>query len=206
MNKNIEVEQRGPLTKKQFLALNAYLRKKAKFKGFKERILIDYSTFIASEGIKNRKRDIRLRTTNGIPEIMIKLGRWGGSENRKELSLIAQKGEFDKLVQIFGALGLTKGALVITKTNVYMYKGIDFAVVDVCGKKYIFEAELMVKSSKKINQAKEKIDKVIGDLGLRIYSNEEFYQYIEDLNKKNIAKFFKFEDYKEGYFKKRFKV
>jgi adenylate cyclase class IV len=135
---------------------------------------------------------------------MIKLGSWGGSEQRKELSLVAKKGEFDKLVQIFGALGLTKGAVVITKTSVYKYKGLEFAVVDVCGRRYIFEAEIMVKNKKDVEKAQHKIDSVLKELGLEIYTNEEFYKYIEDLNKKKIAKIFNYKTYKENYFKKKY--
>jgi adenylate cyclase class IV len=204
--KDIEVEQRGPLTKTQLKELTAFFKKNAVFKGYKERILIDYSTFLPGEGIKGRKKDIRLRTTNGIPEIMIKLGSWGGSEQRKEVSLIAKKGEFDKLVQIFGLLGLTKGALVITKTNAFKYKGIEFAVVDVCGKRYIFEAEIMIKDKKNTAAAKSKIEKVIKELELKIYTDKEFYAYIEDLNKKQIAKTFDYNNYTDGYFKKKFRL
>ncbi|MEO6508733.1 MAG: hypothetical protein ABIO02_02160 [Patescibacteria group bacterium] len=206
MKKTIEVEQRGPLSKQQFLKLNTFFRKNAVFKSYKERILIDYSTFLPGEGIKDRKKDIRLRVTNRVPEIMIKFGGWGGSENRRELSLISKKGEFDKLVQIFGAIGLVKGALVVTKTNAYKYQGIEFAVVDVSGKKYIFEAEIMMKDKKNIETARKKIESVIKELGLTIYTNDGWYQYIEEINKKNISEIFEFKNYKDGYFKKKYKL
>lgn len=202
--KTIEVELRGPLSKTEFEKLTLFFKKHATFKGYKERVLIDYSTFLPDEGVENRKRDIRLRTTNGIPEIMIKLGSWGGSDNRKELSLIAQRGEFDKLVQIFAALGLNKGKVVLTKTNVFMYKGVEFAVVNVWDKRYIFEAEIMVKDKSSVEKARKKLESIITELGLKIYTDEEFYAYIHDLNKNNIAKTFDYSEYSDGYFKKKF--
>ncbi|MCX6715577.1 MAG: hypothetical protein NT077_01005 [Candidatus Taylorbacteria bacterium] len=105
--KNIEVEVRGPLSKTEFERLNSFLSKNATFKQKKERVLIDYSA-----GLKDRTKDIRVRETNGVPEIVIKLGSWGGSEKREEISLHLGKGSFDELVRAFGELGYTKGVNV----------------------------------------------------------------------------------------------
>ena len=69
MNKNIEVEVRGPLAKEKFSDLvKLFAAKNIKVRE-KDRILIDYSTFLEG-GVENRDKDIRLRVTNGVPEII----------------------------------------------------------------------------------------------------------------------------------------
>ena len=73
-------------------------------------MLIDYSTFL-EKTLGERKKDIRLRVTNGRPEIIVKLGAWSGSDSRRELSVITPEHTFDTLVEIFGAMGFIKGVL-----------------------------------------------------------------------------------------------
>lgn len=85
--KNYEVEVRGPLSKKEYAELNRFLKKNGDFKEKKNRVIIDYTAMKGSQTIRNRDKDIRLRCTNGIPEIIIKIGNWGGSEQRKEISI-----------------------------------------------------------------------------------------------------------------------
>lgn len=72
-----------------------------------------------------------MRVTNGIPEIIVKIGEWSGTEQRKELSFFGKQGEFDTLVEIFAALGFRKGMMCERKSKVYEYKGIEFALVEV---------------------------------------------------------------------------
>ena len=94
MAKDIEVEIRGILNKDQYDQTKTLFEKLASLKENKSRILIDYSTFLPGEGIRDRQKDIRVRVTNGVPEIVVKLGSWGGSESRRELSFKGKEGEF----------------------------------------------------------------------------------------------------------------
>lgn len=205
MEKTIEVEIRGRLHKDQYEKMLAVLQEKGEFKTKKDRVLIDYSTYLPNEGIRERTRDIRLRCTNGIPEIIVKLGNWGGSERRKELSVLTAKGEFDKLVQIFAALGLTKGILCIRKSVVFMYKGIEFALVEVPNHSYYFEAEKMASETDDKEKTKLDILESLKKLGLTAFTDEEFFQYIELLNKE-ANEVFDFDVYTENYFKERFGI
>ena len=142
MDKNIEIEIRGPLSKKEFDNLVKFFEKKGTKTSEKDRVLIDYSTFLEG-GVEKRKKDIRLRVTNGIPEIIVKVGEWGGTEQRKELSAFTKPGEFDTLVEIFGELGFCKGMLCVRKSKVFEYKDIEFALVEVPGHSFYYEAEKM---------------------------------------------------------------
>lgn len=182
MEQNIEVEVRGLLSHEEYERVEAFFAEKGTFLEEKHRLLIDYSTFLPSEGIRDRKKDIRVRVTNGIPEIVVKLGSWGGSESRKELSFKGKEGSFNTLVEIFGHLGLTKGILAKRNTQVYMYKNIEFALVEVPGHSYYFEAEKMANSTEDLERIEAEIREVCRELGLDILEQEGFFAYIEKLN------------------------
>lgn len=203
--KNIEVEVRGKIQGESVDSLILKIENVGKLKETKNRILIDYSTFLPGEGIKERTRDIRLRVTNGIPEIIVKIGKWGGSENRKEISLPTNKGDFDKLVQIFGIIGLQKGVLCVRNSNVYTYKNLEIAVVEVPGHSYYFEIEKMISENDNAETAKEEIMMICKELELEPFTDDQFYKYIETLNK-DVNEVFDFSNYTENYFKERFNL
>lgn len=205
MKKNIEVEIRGILNKTEYTKAKIFFRKNAKFIENKHRILIDYSAFLHGEGIRNRQRDIRIRVTNGIPEIMVKLGSWGGSESRRELSFKGKKGEFESLVEIFGQLGFTKGVMAKRDSHIYSYKGIEFSLIKTPGGHCYFEAEKMAYSKEDFKKVENSIRKVCEELGLEVLDKEGFFEFVEMLNKTD-NQIFNFKDYKENYFKDKFGI
>ena len=205
MNKKIEVEIRGPLTKNQYYYLNKVFSKNGKFISPKNRIVLCYPDPETGSLVENCNTDIRIRTTNGIPELIIKQGKWGGDEHRREFSLLAEKGDFDKLVMMLGAMGFKKGVLAERYGKIYIYKKIEFSLVKVPKHSYYFEAEIMVKAKKDIKKAKEKMRRVCKNLGLEVWDDKGFYKYIHTLNNE-ANEIFDYEKYKEGDFKKRFKI
>ncbi|HSH31233.1 MAG TPA: hypothetical protein VK963_01050 [Candidatus Saccharimonadales bacterium] len=202
--KNIEVEVRGLLTSDRYASLSKQLESEGQFKTTKNRVLLDYSTFLPNANLRERQEDIRLRVTNGTPEIIVKLGRWGGSESRKELSVLAETGSFDTLVQVFGVVGLTKAMLCVRKSQVYDYRGIEFALVEVPNHSFYFEAEKMV-SEDLVPAAKDDIAAVCTELGLKVFDDQAFFQYVEKLNQE-ANEIFDFASYQENYFRDRFGV
>lgn len=206
MSKNIEVEVRGLLTEKQFKILNRLFEEEGVFVDNKDRVVVCYPDPETGSLVEECKTDIRVRTTNGIPEIIIKLGEWGHKdESRRELSLIGQRGEFDKMIIMLGALGHKKGIIAIRKGKVFHYKGIEFSLVEVPNHSYYFEAEIMVKNENRQKEATEKIEKICKELGLKILNQQGFFNYINKLNSESNEPF-DFSSYKEGYFKKRFGI
>ena len=169
----------------------------------KSGILIDYSTFLPGEGIRDRQKDIRVRVTNGIPEIVVKLGSWGGSESRRELSFKGKEGEFETLVEIFGQLGFTKGTLAKRDALVYDYKDIEFALVQTPGGHYYFEAEKMAHNEEDFVKVENEIRGVCEELKLEVVSKDGFFEFIDELNKTDNS-VFEFKDFKENYFKDKF--
>ena len=204
MSKNIEIEIRGPLTKEKFNDLVCLFEAKAKKTAEKDRVLIDYSTFLEG-GVENRHKDIRLRVTNGIPEIIVKVGGWGGAEQRKELSVFTKQGEFDTLVDIFGVLGFHKGMLCVRKSKVYDYKDIEFALVEVPGHSYYYEAEKMAHEREDAEKMIKEIKNVCKDLNLEIFDKKQFFEYIDKLNKES-NEVFDYKNHTPNYFKNRFNL
>ena len=202
MDKNIEIEIRGPLSKGEFENLVNFFDSSGKKKSEKDRVLIDYSTFLEG-GVEHRKKDIRLRVTNGIPEIIVKIGEWGGNEQRKELSIFTKQGEFDTLVEIFGELGFGKGMLCVRKSKVYEYKDIEFALVEVPGHSYYYEAEKMASGNENGDELVKGIENVCKELSLDIFDKKQFFEYVEKLNKES-NEIFDYKNYTSNYFKNRF--
>jgi len=195
-DKNIEVEIRGLLTTEDHLKLNDFLSKNGVLKSKRERIFIDYSS-----SVEDRTKDIRIRQTNGVPEIMVKLGSWGGSESREEISVNTEKNSFESLVRIFGELGHTKGIFCVRNSFIYDYKGVEFALVEVPNHSYYFEAEILT-DAEHSTEADVKLRKVCEDLGLQVFTKDEFFEYINKLNSEaNIN--FDYNSFKKGYFDDR---
>lgn len=182
MQKNIEVEMRGSLTDSKFLVIKQKLDKLGSFVQNKKRVLIDYSTLLPEEGVRDRTRDIRIRNTNGSSEIIVKVGGWGGSEQRQELS-VPTTASFDDLAQTMRFLGYERGMLCVRNTLVYEYKEVEFALVEVPGHSYYFEAEIVVTDDSRVESARDKITEILSEFELETFSDEAFYQYIETLNK-----------------------
>ncbi len=201
MTKNIEVEHSGPLSKEQAKKLMKFFDENGEKVTTKHRVLIDYSTFLG-DGLKNRKKDIRLRITNGNPEIIVKLGDWTSSNHRKELSVFTEEGSFDTLVQIYAALGYEKGMLCERTTEVYNYDGIEFAIVEVPGHSFHFEAEIM-SDEDGVDAARKHIQEVCDKLDMEIFTDEGYIAYIEKLNKE-ANEVFDFKKYTENYFENRY--
>jgi len=202
MDKNIEIEIRGPLSKEKFEDLVTFFESNGKKKSEKDRVLIDYSTFLDG-GIKNRQKDIRLRVTNGVPEIIVKVGEWGGQEQRKELSVFTKQGEFDTLVEIFGELGFVKGVLCVRKSKVFEYKDIEFALVEVPNHSFYYEAEKMASGGENADKLIKEIEDVCYELNLDIFDKKQFFDYVEKLNKES-NEVFEYKNFTPNYFKNRF--
>ncbi len=205
MNKNIEVEVRGPLSKTAYDKALKVLEKKGTFIKKKERILIDYSTSDESGRMEKRTKDIRLRITNGIPEIIIKIGNWGAGEARREISIKAASGTFDDLVETFAHLGWKKGVLCVRNSLVYSYKDVEFALVEVPGHSYYFEAEMMIGESESKEEAIKYIKKVCTGLGLKTFTKKEYFDYLEVLNT-TVNEIFDYDQVQAQYFKNRLSV
>lgn len=204
MSKTIEVEMRGSLDSSTIPRLVEKILSEGQFVQRKERILVDYSTCLPEHGIKGRKLDIRLRNTNKVSEIILKTGAWGGSDARREYS-VKTDDSFDTLVQIYKLLGLSKGVLCVRNIEVYMYHGVEIALVEVPGHSYFFEAEIELSETEGTDKAQSVLEDVLNELGLTTYSDTEYFAYIELLNKEANT-IFDADIESETYFKDTFDI
>lgn len=188
MEKNIEVETRVFLDEKARRALERFLKEKAQMKNDKERVFIDYSTFL--EGIGERKMDIRTRVTNGEVELIVKAGSFGGGA-RTEASVFVAGNNLKNALQFMGALGYKKGVLGVRKIYTYQYEDIEIALQEVveCEGSVIKEKiwgafaefEIMTHEAGK-DEALERIHSFISSLHLTVFTDEQWYSFVKKMN------------------------
>jgi adenylate cyclase class IV len=178
---NIEVEHRGVLSKEKFKELSALLKERGKFVKEKDRFSVIYFPR-GKERLKVSKSplDLRVRITNKKSELILKYGRTSGNDARKGFSFPVDSGKFEATTEFLKILGFYYGILQATKTYVYMYKDIEFALVDVPGWGYYFEAEKLT-DVKSIENANKKIELACKEFDLDILNDKDFYNLLEDL-------------------------
>lgn len=180
----IEVEHRGLLTEKRFKELNRALKNNGKFLGEKDRFSIIYSprgkeTF----RVIRSPIDLKLRITNKKSELVLKYGRWSGKDARKEFLFPIDSKKFEEMTEFLKMLGFYYGVLQATKTYLYLYKGIEFALVKVPNWGFYFEAEI-VADSESVAVADKKIMSTCKELNLEILNDKDFCKLLESLNKR----------------------
>lgn len=199
----VEVEHRGLLTEKKFKELNKFLKKNGKFLEEKDRFSVIYSPR-GKETFKLGRSpiDLKLRITNKKTELVLKYGKWSGNDARKEFLFPIDSKKFEEAAEFLQILGFYYGVLQATKTYLYLYKGIEFAVVKVPGWGYYFEAEIATEKDK-IKSANIKIMSACKELDLNVLNDKDFYKLCETLNKRPGFRF-NFKKQKFSDIKKRF--
>ncbi len=180
---DIEVESRGPLSSEDLTRLKKLFDKEGSFITTKNRVHVCYGDLDnLTDPSTHTDLDVRAKITNGIPEMSIKIGKWGASEGREEISVVLQKGQFANLIRAYAALGFRRGLIAIRNTQVYRYQDVEFALVEVPGHSWFFEAEIIT-SSAGLDAAKQRIAEVCASLSLKIFTDQQFWSYIDVLNK-----------------------
>lgn len=199
----VEVEHRGLLTEKKFKEFNRFLNKNGKFLGEKDRFSVIYSPR-GKETLRVVRSpvDLKLRITNKKTELVLKYGRWSGNDARKEFLFPIDSKKFEEMTEFLQILGYYYGVLQATKTHLYTYKGIEFAVVRVPSWGYYFEAEIVTEKDK-VKNANEKIMLVCKELNLDVLNDKDFCKLLESLNERPGFRF-NFKTQKFSDVKKRF--
>lgn len=204
MINNIEVEYRGTLSKEKFDVLRKFFEKEGKFIKEKDRFSVIYFPR-GKERLKVSKSplDLRVRITNKKAEIVLKYGKSSGADARKEFSFPIASEQFEEALEFLFILGFYYGVLQATKTYVYTYQGIEFAIVHapVFGH-YYFEAEILA-NNESVESANQKIMSVIKDLDLDVLSEKDFYNWLDELSSKPEFRF-NFKKEKFSDMRKRF--
>ena len=182
----IEVEVRGKI--ENFEKTLEEFRKKARFVEEKDRFTMLFvrkehslEHALKRETIKDELIDLKVRITNKQPEIVLKYGKVKGSEGRKEILIPIKREDFDKAVELFKLLEWHKGVIMDTKTFVFIYKDVEFAIVH---NRYIdyFEAEKIVHEKEDANKILEEIKEICKDFDLKPVEEKEFFDLLDMLN------------------------
>lgn len=186
MSNTFEVELRAVLSKDQEQKLIKYCLKTGKKLSVDNRFLVDYSTFLDG-GIRNRKKDIRARSTSGKMEIIIKQGSFADA-SRLEKSLYV-KGTLQDLLTTMALLGYTKAVAAIRNITRYQLGEIEVAITEVRQfsnpeniHSVFTEFEIL---TDKLGQktAEERLVAAMSDAGLKPIGDKQWYEYIEGLNR-----------------------
>lgn len=185
--KTIEVELRGPLNEAAYQSLMSVLKTKGTLIKKQNRFLLDYSTFL--EGIGERTLDVRVRTTNGKVEIIVKKGKFGGT-SREEVSLFPEGESFENTLKLMSLLGYNKAVACDRGIVRYMIDDIEFAIQDVNdytipGKIHsrFFEAEIMCSNEAEKELAITKIRSFLSSHNLKEFTEQEWNEYVAKMNK-----------------------
>lgn len=164
----IEIEFRGPLTKNEFQKLLTFFKKEAEFVKRMKR-----KTFVFEN--KDKTLDLKVRTTDGVPEVVLKKG-FAGARRREEIILPLKTNSTKEALRLFSLLGYNKGIIAVRDNYIFNYKNIEFTLVK-CPNNYCFyEAELI--NNKGIKNPEKHIKGVLKLLNLKAWSEKEVYEFM----------------------------
>jgi|JI10StandDraft_1071094.scaffolds.fasta_scaffold01975_38 hypothetical protein len=201
---HIEVEVRGEIPKAKFDELTNLFTCEGKFVERKERVLIDYSSALPEQGIEGRTLDIRLRSTNGNAEIVVKKGSWGGTDSRIESITKIADGEFSQAIHTFALIGYMRGMVCHVVNHVFEYQGIEFVLREQ-GPYFVVEAELLATNDEDALTARKRLQEVCAEIGIALFDDTAFYAFIEKVNTE-VNYMYDFEKDGADYFRKRFNI
>ena len=182
-----ELEFRGPLTSAKFHELKRRLNRLSKKQKKLDRLTMMYfPPGFARATLFKSMMDVRLRINNGMPELVMKRGHHD-SPSRSEFTMQIGQASFFDAVEFLSFLGFRRGFLQRQSKFLYEYKGmeIDLGYIEHFG--HYFEIEKVVYDKTEIEEAKSRINRICGELGLGFYGKEEYSKAIARLDRMQIS-------------------
>lgn len=170
-----EIELRGPLNRSKYQSLLKFLRKNGKFVEHRRRAnyMFDHP---------KKQIDLRVRDTNGNIEMVLKVGHLG-AHRRKEITFDLGKIKLDDALAFLFHLGYRKGMTGLRISDIFQYRGIEFAVVKVPSHSYYFEVEKSAKTVANVPKLKKQLLQMTKKLSLRIFGKKEYDDYLDSMNR-----------------------
>lgn len=176
----VEIELRGPLTKSDFQRLAKFLQKEGRFKEIKKRITYVFYT-------KDKTLDLKIRTTNGKSEMVVKKGFWG-ARRREEITLPIKTESVPDAQKLLAALGYKEGIIATRVAQVFEYQGVEMALIKCPKDYYFYEAEFLGGKSSK--NPESQIKKVLKSLKLKFWTEKEVLNFLMFCNREFDKHFF----------------
>lgn len=181
---HIEVELRGPLDEAGYKTIQAYLDANGKHTNSQKRVFFDLSQAI---GINNRTLDVRVKTTNGKIQIVVKKS-ISESSSREEAEVNIEAGSLKQALHALALLGYPKGVSGIREIERYTVGEIEFAVQSVMridnGELHsrFYEAEIMANPENK-DEAEKRLRELLAEIKLPVFDREGWNAYEAKLNR-----------------------
>ncbi|HZX12126.1 MAG TPA: hypothetical protein VFE88_01585 [Candidatus Nanoarchaeia archaeon] len=188
MTNNQEVEYIGELSDKQYNNLKSKFgqpiktKRRISFMYFKNGIPFEFSQ------AEDDGTDLRLRVTNGEPELILKQGSFTASHNRKETSVHFKLSEIQTYIDLLSGLGWKIVVAYGAETSVYKYNKIEFSLIKIKNYGYNFEAEILT-SEDKVTEAKQKIEAELSKLELKPFDEQGLNKQCNAINNKKELQF-----------------
>lgn len=164
----IEIEFRGPLTKAGFQKLLGFLKRKGRFvKKTKRKTFVFFTD--------DKTLDLKVRTTDGESEIVVKKGFWG-ARKREEIVLPIETKLVGVAQELLAALGYEEGVIALRETEVFVYKDVELSLVKCPKNYYFYEAEFV--GGKSIKGPEAQVERILKFLELEIWSEKEVYDFL----------------------------
>jgi len=110
----------------------------------------------------------------------------------------------EKAVELLKLLEWGHGVMIATKSFIFDYKGIEFAIVKTKGINY-FEAERMVHEKEDADRIIQEIKEVCKEFHLDPVDKDEFFELLEDLNNTETQRKFNLSEQSFDEIKEHFK-
>ncbi len=185
--KQIEVEVRGKIERDNFENVLEILRETAEFRKEKKRLSFIHfpsdKASVRNEDIREDPIDLKVRITDKKAEMVMKYGRWGVEENRRELLFPIESDKFSDALDFLKYLGWNHGVLMDTTTYVFDYNEIEFAIVK-SGEHCYFEAEKLCEQECEAKDILKEIKQACDKLGLKLFEEKEFIDFLNTMNER----------------------
>jgi len=169
--KNLEIEIRSFISKEKYEELLEFFKQNSKFvkEDFQETHYFDC------------EQDLRIQKNNKGSKIWLKKGKIH-DDAREEIEIYTENESFDKLGQLFNALGHNIEIKWLRKRNQYDWNGIKVCIDYTKGYGYIIELEKLSSEEYK-EKVLEELKEKLNELKIPLTSREEFderYNYYKE--------------------------
>jgi adenylate cyclase class IV len=178
----IEVEIRGELSKEKFDELNNFFPEKGKLLEVQDReMILIHDTPLYNADPTLRQVDIRIRTTNGERELMVKEMKSEGNTARSEHQYIFSNADMEGVKKLVKFFGYNSGGWMHRKKSVYDHNFFNWSLVEAVPGIYYYELEKEVSEDADFEKVKQGLIEEAKSHGLTYMSDEEHRIFIKML-------------------------
>jgi predicted adenylyl cyclase CyaB len=174
--KNIEIEFRAKFSKKKYDSLLRFLSAHAEDLGADDKRVWFFTM-----------PDKLLKVTHNISsksgKITLKLTKIGKGSHFEEIEFPIGENSVGKAIELFSKLGHKYLFEPVIRRHNYGYKGVELALKYSKTWKYHLELEVIISSLKQKKDAEKKIHGVARELGVKIMSEKELWQFTQHVEK-----------------------